>query len=258
MPEVRANGVMLFYEEEGAGDAIVGLHGSGSSSSFWADAAAELATRARVIVYDRRGHHRSELPEPYETNVHEQADDATALMGALGASPAIVIGRSYGGAVAVDLALRHPQDIRALVLLEGDVPAVSEEQTRWIGEISDAVFSAAERDAGSVAETLLRAVAGDTWDGLPEPVQEMFAGNGPAIVAELRGGYPGLTWEDLGAIACPTLLLTGADSPPWFAELSDRVARAMPDARAAIVEGGHLVDPAHPLVVDFVDEVLAR
>lgn len=258
VPEVRANGVTLFYEEHGAGDAIVGLHGSGSSSSFWAGAAAELGARGRAIVYDRRGHHRSELPDPYATDVHQHADDAAALIAALGLSPAVVIGRSYGGAVAVDLVLRHPADVRALVLLEGDLPGVSEEQARWIAEIEDTVLAAAARDPDSVAETLLRAVAGDTWDALPEPVQEMFTANGPAIVAELRGGYPDVTWADLAAIACPALLLTGADSPAWFADLSERVARALPAARAEVVPGGHLVDPAHPLVLAFVDEVLAR
>jgi pimeloyl-ACP methyl ester carboxylesterase len=156
----------------------------------------------------------------------------------------------------MDLALRYPHDVRALVLLEGDLPALSGEQARWIAEIEDAVLAANGRDPDSVAETLLRAVAGDTWDALPEPVREMFTANGPAIVAELRGGYPEVTWDDLAAIACPTLLLTGADSPAWFADLCERVARAMPSAKAEVVEGGHLVDPAHPLVLAFVDDVL--
>jgi pimeloyl-ACP methyl ester carboxylesterase len=120
VPEVRVNGVLLYYEEHGAGHSIVGLHGAGSSAAFWSDAAPELATRARTILYDRRGHFRSERPEPYATNVHEQADDAAALIDALGAAPAIVIGRSYGGAIAIDLALRYPDLVRALVQLEGD------------------------------------------------------------------------------------------------------------------------------------------
>jgi esterase len=104
--ELRVNGVSLYYEEHGSGDSIVGLHGAGSSAAFWSDAAPELATRGRTILYDRRGHFRSERPEPYATNVHEQADDAAALIDALAAAPAIVIGRSYGGAIAIDLALR--------------------------------------------------------------------------------------------------------------------------------------------------------
>ena len=76
-----------------------------------------------MIVYDRRGCARSERPEPYErTSVREHADDAAALLDALAAIPAIVIGRSYGGTVASDLALRYPDRVRALVLLEPDAP----------------------------------------------------------------------------------------------------------------------------------------
>ena len=74
-----------------------------------------------MIAYDRRGCARSERPEPYErTSIAEHADDAAALLDALAAAPAVVIGRSYGATVATDLALRHPDRVRALVLLEGD------------------------------------------------------------------------------------------------------------------------------------------
>lgn len=118
LPEVLANGVSLYYEEHGAGEPIVGVHGGGSSAAMWVEAAPELAKHGRTILYNRRGSFRSERTEPYATNVHEQADDAAALIDALVAAPAIVIGRSYGGAIAVDLALRYPDRVRALVLLK--------------------------------------------------------------------------------------------------------------------------------------------
>ena len=118
-PEIRVNGVSLYYEEHGAGEPILCIHGTGSSAALWVDAAAELAAHGRTIVYDRRGFSRSERPEPYVTNVHQHADDAAALIDALAAAPAIVIGRSYGGEIAVDLALRYPDRVRALALLEG-------------------------------------------------------------------------------------------------------------------------------------------
>ena len=51
-------------------------------------------------------------------SVAEHADDAAALLDGLGATPALVIARSYGGEVATDLALRYPDRVRALVLLE--------------------------------------------------------------------------------------------------------------------------------------------
>jgi esterase len=121
MPMQSVNGVRLHYEEHGSGGPILCIHGAGSSAIAWADAAKELARLGRVITYDRRGCARSERPVPYErTSIAEQTDDAATLLDALAATPAVVIGRSYGGTVAVDLAIRYPKLVRALVLLEPD------------------------------------------------------------------------------------------------------------------------------------------
>jgi esterase len=260
VPQARVNGVSLYYEEHGEGQPIVCLHGAGSSAVVWSDAVAKLATHGRTIAYDRRGHFRSERPEPYVTNVHEQADDAAALINALGAAPAIAIGRSYGGAVALDLALRYPEHVRALVLLEGDAPSFSDEATRWIADLTEQVISAADKDVSTVAETVIDAVAGaGAWSGLPESLREVLAGNGPALVAEVRGGYPDLTAEQLATVDRPALLVAAEESlQPGFDEVTSAMAAAMPSARVERVEGGHLVDPAHPAVLAFVDEVLAE
>lgn len=260
MPELTVNGVSLYFEEHGSGEPIVCLHGSGSSAAFWTDAANVLATHGRTIIYDRRGFSRSERPEPYATNVHEQADDAAALIDALGASPAIVIGRSYGGSVAIDLALRYPERVRALALLEGDAPALSTEATAWLEELADKVFAAAEADGRTVAETVIVAVAGrQAWLSLSEEARDIFTANGPAIVAELRGGFPEVGVAQLATIDRPTLLVAAKESlQPGYGEVTDRMAAAMPSARVAWVEGGHLIDPAHPVVLDFLDEVIGR
>jgi pimeloyl-ACP methyl ester carboxylesterase len=132
MSEIRVNDVSLYYEEQGDGDPILCIHGTGSSSVLWRDAATELGKRGRAIVYDRRGFSRSERPEPFVTDVHMQTDDAAALIDALAATPAIVIGRSHGGEIAVDLALRYPDRVRALALLEGGGLLLSEAFRRWL------------------------------------------------------------------------------------------------------------------------------
>ena len=259
MPEVRANGVTLYYEEHGAGEPIVCIHGTGSSALLWADAAIELAKHGRSIVYDRRGFSRSERPEPFVTDVHEQTDDAAALIDALTAAPAIVIGRSQGGEIAVDLALRYPDRVRALALLEGGGLILGDAFRRWLAAVDEEVLAAAEADVSTVGEVLLRAILGDAvWDGLPEAVQQVFTDNGPAIVAEDRGGLLDVTAEELGAIDLPTLIVAARDSPPAFAEVTTLVAAAIPSSRVEWVEGGHLIDPAHPAVLSFVDEVLAE
>ena len=255
---IRANGVSLYYEEHGAGEPIVCIHGTGSSAVMWAGALDELATRGRTIAYDRRGSFRSERPGRYATDVHQQADDAAALIAALDAAPAIVIGRSYGGEIAVDLALRYPDRVRALALLEGGGLSLSEPGMQWLAKLAKRVLAAAELDMSTAGESLLRGVLGDAgWEGLPEPAKQMFTANGPAIVAELRGGLLDVNADQLRGIAQPTLLVAGKDSPPALAEVTTLMAAALPSARVEWVEGGHLINPAHPAVLAFIDEVLA-
>lgn len=259
MANIQVNGVSLYYEEHGAGEPILCIHGTGSSAVLWVDAAAELATHGRTIVYDRRGFAQSERPEPYVTNVQQHTDDAAALIDALAAVPAIVIGRSYGGDVAVDLALRYPDRVRALALLEGGGFSLSDAFMRWDAELTRQAIAAGDADVNTVAETVFRSVLGDAgWEGMPESVRRIFTANGPAIVAEFRGGPLDVGAAELGTIVQPTLLVAGKDSPPAFGDVTNLMAKAMPGARVEWVEGGHLVDPAHPAVLAFIDEALAR
>lgn len=113
-------------------------------------------------------------------------------------------------------------------------------------------------DLDSVAEAVVCEVAGrDAWTGLPEEARRILTANGPAIVAELQGGYPEVTVEQLASIDRPTLLVGAKDSLLDYSELIGIAATAMSSARVEWVEGGHLIDPAHPVVLDFVEEVLA-
>jgi pimeloyl-ACP methyl ester carboxylesterase len=258
MAEIRVNGVRLYYEQHGAGEPIVCLHGAGSSSVLWADAAAVLAGRGRVIVYDRRGYGRSERPEPFATDVHQHTDDAAALIDALEAAPATVIGRSKGGEVAIDLALRYPDRVGALALLEGGPESLSPAASAWLAGLEEQVFAAAAKDPSTVGETIIRGVVGEpAWEKFPESVREIFTANGPAIVAELRGGSLEVSREELAGISQPVLLVAGEDSLPAFREVTKVMSAAMPSARVAWAQGGHLIDPAHPAVLAFLDEVLA-
>jgi len=258
MPELRVNGVSLYYEEHGAGEPIVCIHGTGSSTVLWRDAALRLAGHGRTIVYDRRGFSRSERPEPLLLDVHGHADDAAALLDTLAAAPAIVIARSHGGEIAVDLALRYPDRVRALALLEGGALSLSPGFRRWLADFHQALYAAAEADPETVGDALLRHVLGEAaWKALPQAVRQVFNDNGPAILAEERGGMLDVTAEQLGAIVQPTLLVAGRDSPPFFAEAMELMAAALPSAKVEWVGGGHLVDPAHPAVLAFVDDVLA-
>jgi esterase len=261
VPEAHVNGIRLHYEEHGEGTPILCIHGAGSSALVWAEAAEKLARVGRVIAYDRRGCSRSERPDPYErTSVAEHAEDAAALLDALEAAPAVVIGRSYGGTVATDLTLRHPDRVRALVLLEPDAsrelaPAAAE----WVDAVVGRLREVAARDGvDAVAEALIGEAAGDdAWRSFPADIRRTLAGNGPAILAELGGEW----WlqADAAALATieqPALVVMAADSPPEFHQAPEALAERIPDAHLSRVGGGHLIDPASPEVVGFIEQVL--
>src|SRR3954470_24709964 len=99
-------GVELAYETAGPSPAsppVLLVHDMASDRH-----ALPLVAGARSIRYDRRGYGESGAPEPYAgTTVMEQAEDAAALLGALGVSAAVVAGIGFGALIALDLAVRH-------------------------------------------------------------------------------------------------------------------------------------------------------
>lgn len=262
MPRARVNGIELHYEERGEGGSILCIHGAGSSALVWEPALEELGQLGRVIAYDRRGCARSVRPQPYEhTTVAEQADDAAALLDSLDAGPAVVVARSYGGAVATDLALRHPRQVRALALLEGDALGLSSRALEWTRGMRARLREVAERQGvEEVAAALIAEVADmDTWQGFPEEVRQVLSANGPALLAELHYVDEPLPDADaIAAIAVPALLVAASESPPEQHEMTAAMAAALPNARTVTVGGGHLVDPAAPEVLAFVAEALGR
>jgi pimeloyl-ACP methyl ester carboxylesterase len=255
MPKLAVNGTNLYYEQHGEGTPILCIHGTSSSALVWEDAVKELSGHGKCIAYDRRGSFRSERPEPYETtDVSEHADDAAALLDLLSATPAVVIGRSYGGEIALDLARRYPTKVTALALLEPAMLSLDPEAMAWGRSHVERVLEAGARNISSVAEAHLRPVIGDeAWESFPTELKEMFISNGAAILAELRGQWLDLSAQELADIDQPALIVSAKESPEAFRRIDNVLAQALPNSETVLIEGGHFISPAHPTVLDFVD-----
>jgi pimeloyl-ACP methyl ester carboxylesterase len=141
------------------------------------------------------------------------------------------------------------------VLLEGALLTLSHEATDWEDSLGREVATAAD-EMDTVGATLIRPILGDgAWQGFPAPVRQMFTDNGPAIVAEVAGGSLQVDPAALSTIDQPTLLVAAADSPPAFRQATDALAAAMPNTRTCMIEGGHLINPADPAVLCFLQEL---
>ena len=129
MPTLSLGAFDLAYDEHGAGEAVVLVHGMASSRADWEASGAT----ARFVAYDRRGYGGSGAPEPYtRTTVSEQAEDLAAVVEAVGAAPALLVGADFGALVVLDVLLRHRRLARAAVLIDAPLYAFMPEMTETL------------------------------------------------------------------------------------------------------------------------------
>jgi len=237
MAIVEGAGVPLAYEETGSGPAVLLVHGIGTGRGAWAAAADRLAGRARVIAYDRRGYGGSGAPEPYtRTTVSEQAEDAAALLTALGAAPAAACGADLGALVVVDLLLRHPGAVRAAVLVDAGAFPLVAESTAALAAEREALESALREEGPQ------RAIA--AWSRL-----RGVPGAAPGVSARVFFADYGaqatlaLSRRELRGIEVPVAVLDGPAAPEHVRAAGDALAALLPHARRGGAE-----DPAAALM----------
>lgn len=117
---VQAAGIMTNYHDVGSGEPVLLIHGSGPGVSAWANwrlTMPSLAQQFRVIAPDMAGFGFSERPENYTYSMDNWVAQAVGLLDALNIQQASVVGNSFGGALSLALAIRHPERVKKLVLM---------------------------------------------------------------------------------------------------------------------------------------------
>lgn len=116
MPFVETNGIHLYYEERGAGPPLLLIMGITAPGSVWEKHVADWQPHFRCILGDNRGVGQSDKPAgPYSTA--QMADDYAGLLETLALKAVHIVGVSMGSTIAQQLALRHPDKVRSLVLM---------------------------------------------------------------------------------------------------------------------------------------------
>lgn len=258
METISVNGVRLAYEETGSGPAVIWVHGGWTDRRDAELIVPPLADRYRMIVYDRRGHSDSERPQGHQS-VTDHVDDLGALIEGLGSAPARLVTNSFGGEIALKLALRRPELVAGLCLHEPSLFGLltgDPEGKQMLGDLQQgfgAVLTEIEQGRPEAAarrfvDTVVVVPGG--WDALPERVRATIPYNAPTVVNDLRDPDPDLGVIDLDRLAeldLPVLLTEGGRSDAWTSVVNEHLAGALPNVRRhEIAEAGHVPQFTHP------------
>jgi pimeloyl-ACP methyl ester carboxylesterase len=157
------------------------IAGAGGDAAELGGVAATLSDAFTVTTYDRRGNSRSPRPAGWtQTSLAEQADDAAALLAALGQRPAVVVGTSAGGSIALEVALRHPQAVRTAIVHEPPILAGTTNPQAVTDDLGAMIGQGMAAGGPRVAMQLfLRWAAGEaTFEAVDPTDRDRYVGNG--------------------------------------------------------------------------------
>lgn len=256
MPEIDVNGARLHYLDEGAGaETILFSHGLLFSSAMFSAQIDAFKDRYRCIAYDHRGQGGSAVTaNGYDMDT--LTDDAAALIEALDAGPCHFVGLSMGGFVGMRLALRRPELLRSLTLVETSAEAEPRENVgrynmlnfiaRWfglslvIGKVMPIMFS----------QTFLadqaRATERAHWR------KQIIGNHRIGITRAVRGVVDRQGVDDqINQIATPTLIIVGEEDVATVPEKSERMHAAIPGSTLVrIPRAGHSSTIEEPAAVN--------
>ena len=237
----------LAAETEGSGRRLVLVHGFTQTSRCWGSPAADLAADHEVVRVDAPGHGRSAA---VRADLSTTADLLTPL------GPATFVGYSMGGRMCLELALRHPGAVEALVLISATA-GIDDADERLARRASDETI-AQGLEADGVDAFLDRWLSLPLFAGLPRAahhIDERRTNTPAGLASSLRlagTGTQAPSWDRLHMLAMPVLVVAG-ENDTKFTALARRLADAIgTNAVLAVIPGA-----GHTTHLEAPDAVLA-
>lgn len=253
---VRAGDLDIWTEQVGEGPDVLLIGGAGDTVESWQFQLDGLADRYRMTAFDNRGAGRTAMPNG-PVSAENMADDAAAVLRALDIPSAHVAGFSGGSIIAQELALRHPQLVRSLVL-QSTWPVMDPYLRSWVLFVRWLVEVAPSERAFLEGFFLDIYTARAHNDGtVDQIIDEVLAFPHKQRTEDLQRFLDAFldhnTTDRLTEISAPTLVLAGGRDPTSRPELGRAVAERIPGARFEVMQ-----DEAHQPFQEVPHEWNAR
>lgn len=240
MQRADLDDVQLEYEVRGSGEPVILIHGSVVADAHAALLSEPALARFKLVRYRRRGFGGSTHPKP-PVSIQQQAGDCRALMRELKISRAHVAGHSYGGVIAIQLALDHPEAVRSLALLEPALVGAVPNSAQFMEAMAPLVKRYADGDKRGALDGFMSEVAGPdfrrTIDLIPGAYEMALADIDNFFRVEMPAiGEWRFTRDDAENIRQPVLAMVGADSVGVFHEIHQLVQSWIPRSQTVTIQ----------------------
>jgi (E)-2-((N-methylformamido)methylene)succinate hydrolase len=256
MPKITYNHGTIHYEEKGAGEPLIFIHGVGLDHALWEQQVNSLSEQYRVIVYDMIGHGESSHP-PGPYSLSQFVEQLTALVDSLNLEKINLVGFSMGGMVAQAFALANPTKVKALTIMNAVANRTKIQRQAVLNRVEEVGRSGSQ---STIEPAIERWFTSDYLRDKAEVVNKTrirLQSNDPdAYLAAytLFATADQEIWDELDQITVPTLVITGENDVGSTPEMAHQIHQRISGSELLIVpKYRHMLPVERP---DIVNEAI--